>query len=250
MANAIATNGTTKRSWVVDWANKSPAHVLNITNPAARERRVTLSTTEAKIKWIDSLDANDTVFTELGASADILCARLLKKGVDIRRIQTRILKDWRVERGLDKSDSFASLVEFATKHSNQFYTIPPTVAAILQLMCLVRHYEITQEMRKSEEHRLRAVATMEFYLLDEKPEVEDTTAPNLDAAALEAAIMGIFGMARVGVLNLLKGKPVPPTLRRKFIAQFSPKRLVKGIMDELTGRIYFPPLSRQLTGDK
>lgn len=225
--------------WAVDWQNKNPSIVCDMDAP--KPKNMSLSNDEKKFAWVESLQPGDEIWTELGASADILCALALKKGVKVRRIQTHILKDWRKANGLDAGDSFKSLVRFAEQEPEKFYETPPAVAEVLGLRCLVRHFEITQEMRKSEAHRLRGVAIMEYFLSEKDEEQNALTEDELAAKTksekkLVDQLEELLGEARDGVLRLIADKHLPQELRRKFAAQFSAKRLAAGIMDEITGR--------------
>lgn len=218
--------------FVVDWQNKNPSIVQGLEDGS--KKPTVLRDDEAKFAWIETLTKEDSIYTELGASADILCALALKQGATVFRIKTWLLKNWRKDQGLDKSDAFVSLKHFAINEPAKFYETPAAVAEVLGLKCLVRHFEITQEMRKSEAHRLRGVATMEFFLHGDNPDAGQPDAPSVQE--LEEKLFAILGNAREQVLASLKGQPIPETLRRKFGAQFSPKRLTSGIMDEITGR--------------
>ncbi len=221
--------------WAVDWQNKNPATVRDLSDPKAKDRR--LIGDENKFAWLNSLTPNDEIWTELGASADTVCALALEKGVKkVRRVQTHILKDWRKANGLDASDSFKSLKRFAEAEPDRFYETPPAVADVLGLRCLVGHFGIIQEMRKAVAHRLRGVATMEFFLLGQDEGQEQGQEAESDNHDLAKELEAILGHARDGVLHLISERSLPQTLRRKFAAQFSAKRLAAGIMDEVTGR--------------
>ena len=76
--------------WVVDWQNKNPSVIIELTATGKARKERKLTGDEAKFAWVDDeLREGDELYTELGASADIVALMALKKGVRVLRILNR-----------------------------------------------------------------------------------------------------------------------------------------------------------------
>ncbi|MCR4278946.1 MAG: hypothetical protein NUV81_03540, partial [bacterium] len=204
-------------AWVVDWQNKNPSVIVDISLPKDQRKPIKLVGDEAKFGWIDEdVHEGDTLYTELGASADIISYIALKKGVKVLRIKTHILKDWRRERDLTNLDTFESLVYHAENFPSLFLETPPAIAEVLALKCVVRHFENTQEMRKSEALRLSAVATMEFFLQRDNPKNTPSEERSEEIKKLDTDLQNILTKAKNDLVDRVKTFGLPMTLRRKF----------------------------------
>lgn len=163
-------------NYAIDYAPKGETNIAKFESDPSQTEFSSLTDTSERLAFLESLSAANTVFMELGGAGDVFALAAFRRGVSVRRIPTRHLKEIRVARGFKSDEQLKALLLAVAEKSEAFYLMRSVDAKVSAVKVAARaHWMIQRRLRVAAELRLQSVYRDE-YLLDprlppkEKPE--------------------------------------------------------------------------------
>lgn len=161
--------------YAIDYAPKEETVVI-AWDIGEESKELKLATREDKMRFIEGLTEEDTLFMELGGGGDRFVIGARRKGASVFRIPSHEVRKFREERGMKKEATDLAIQTLSINRPNLFYPVQEIDENIAKLRIFARGYLLVQrKIRIAAELRLNSVYR-DLYLIEETTgEVDEET---------------------------------------------------------------------------